>query len=386
MKFIKNYLSLLKRLRNGEHFDFYGNIIDFMNGREQKTPALLPLWNTFRTLYDTEDEIYKRSLKAVETKYIDEADSARIDTYMGIKRKVKFMTFSTDPQEAAAAQTLMEVIENYKNINRSALTEKTSLIINMVQDFDRPRYSAAVTTLQLISLIDKLEQENSEFKVIYTERTQHLNEEKSLGNMYYIRPKVDKAFSEFTEAVNAFYKTNELLEKDVTLQAALADIIQFVNSYISQYERIYARRNPKYTNGNGKNPDITVPDTQVSRFTVIQQEVSGNSSVIPGFGTHMSLEIENPTLFAQELYPVAQDGVLHLWDDSSNNESFPITGFLTNSETSEVTGLIVKPSSTDMAFNKPFQETGKCKAEILKDGEQLAILNNVGYPATMTEG
>ncbi|MDR2389463.1 MAG: DUF6261 family protein [Tannerellaceae bacterium] len=386
MKLIKKFLSLLKRLRNGEHFDFYGNITDYVDQKEQKIPALIPLWNNFRGLYVKEDDIYKRSLKAVETKYIDEADSKRIDTYMAIKRKIKFMTFSTDTGESTAAVTLMEVIENYKNINRSALTEKTSLIINMIQDFGRPRYTGAVASLQLAAVITQLENENNEFKVIYTERTQHLNEEKSLGNMNYIRPKVDKAFSEYTDAVNALYKSNELLEKDAALGEALEDIIRFVNSYIAQYERIYARRNPKYTPGNGNHPETDVPSTQIPVFAVKQQEVSGSSSLLPGCGTQMSVEMENPALFAQEMYPIAQNGILHLWIEDAIHESFPITGFMTHTSTGSVIGLLTGTGSDDKGFIKPFNDLGKCNAEILKDGEPIAILSNAGCPATMAEG
>ncbi|MDR1937609.1 MAG: DUF6261 family protein [Tannerellaceae bacterium] len=387
MKFVKKFLFLLRSLRNGEHFDFYWSIVDFIKGNNSIPPALTALWKNVVRLFDKEDDIYKRSLKSIETKFIQEADRKRDDSFMMLRRGVEFALYNEDPQIKNGAKTLMEVMDNYKDACRMPFGENTSLIINMIQDLRKPRYAGMVTLLGLTEAVSKLEENNAAFKEIYTERTLNINEQKVQGTMSDIRPQLDKAFFDFTDGLNALYKTNELLEKNAAMREQLGGMIDFINSYIGQYERIFARRNAKYKVGKpGGDGKDDMPETEIPGLLIAGQEILGQSD-LPGmsdFGTMMSLVAADAELFRTTLYPIARGSVLRLTNEEEDTD-FPVMDFLKDAA-DNIIGLLVEAPDPDTVFVKPFQGTHEQDAELLKDDEPIAVLEKVSYPVIMKNG
>jgi hypothetical protein len=227
-------------------------------------PALQPLWDDFTRLFAKEDHVYKRNLKSVETKFIQEADLQRDNALMMLRRGIDFAFYNAKLPIKQAAMTLMEVMDNYKDVGRKSFGENTALIINMLQDLKKPRYAGAISFLGLTEAVNCLEENNTAFKELYTERTLNINEQKKQGCMVDIRPRVDQAFFRFTDALDALYKINELTDKDASLRADLDEIIDLINSYIKQYERILARRNLRHKPGKtdrDKPDDTTIADS-----------------------------------------------------------------------------------------------------------------------------
>jgi hypothetical protein len=87
------------------------------------------------------------------------------------------------------------------------------------------------------------------------------------------------------------------------------------------------------------------------------------------------------------LYPAARNGVLRLgYSDTDDVEDFPIPDFLFDADGTTPIGLLADAPNLNTFFIKPFQGVDVAEAEVLKDGELLAILLDVQYPATMSEG
>jgi hypothetical protein len=114
---------------------------------------------------------------------------------------------------------------------------------------------------------------------------------------------------------------------------------------------------------------------------VQKQESIGESTLIPGFGAQMSVEMSDKVVFADTLYPIANGGVLYLKIDELEQNEFPIAGFLMDSEGKNAIGLLIDPPSPSMAYSKPFSSDGECEAEVIKNGEILAFLDEMQYPS-----
>jgi hypothetical protein len=390
MKIIKAYLVLLSRLRNNEHYDFFQNIDGFILKKIKDISEIIAIWTSFHNFYLREDDIYKRSAKAVETKYINEIHQQRGAVFMLVRRSIEAALYNFDDKKKEAAVKLTEVNDNYKSAANAAMTESSALLHNMIEDLRKPRYVDAVAALGLTEAVEKLEELNEKFKDVYAERTQSLEASGEQGTMAEIRPVVDRSFKLFTDAVNSFYATANMSGKS-DADNPYSSIITFINGFIEQYERIYSRRSPGFATGKKDDkPGIPgMPDTPsipIPTLAVSSQEiggVGGNGS--SSYGSYMILNIEDTEALAEVLYPIAEGGILRLTSDTINDPpDFPIYDFELD-EANKPIGIKVRTPRSDFAFDKPLYTIGDCKAEVYKDDDILAVLTGVQYPA-MTGG
>ncbi|MDR1357330.1 MAG: DUF6261 family protein [Tannerellaceae bacterium] len=251
MKAIKSYRTIVNHLKNGEHFDFHDVIVTFVKARELDIPGIFKLWRLFLRNFEKEEVIYKRKSKAVETKYIREVEKKRKDVFMSIKYSVKSALYSDNVKKKEVALVLMEVIDKYKKIPVSPITEITTLVFHMIEELRMPRYSNLAAGLQLSEPVATLEALNERLKALYVERVQHAGEYDNLGTMKKARVSVDRSFRNFTDGINAVYAAS-LLDGDRGEATQYSDIIDFVNSYIDQYIRIRSHHTaPRTTAGKG---------------------------------------------------------------------------------------------------------------------------------------
>ncbi|MDR1357415.1 MAG: DUF6261 family protein [Tannerellaceae bacterium] len=378
MKVIKSCSALLRRLRNNEHFDFFRQIVTFIKTIEKNIPEVLVFWAALLALFIREDNIYKRSSKAIETKFINEAHRLRGEVLLMIRRTVEAALYSYVAEDKAKANVLTEVMDNYKSAVSAPLTEVSSLVYNMVEDLRKPRYVDFVKDLGLTDAVDKLEELNKEFDHIYFHREQSAESAEMQGNMESIRVQVDKAAKNFIEAVDGMYVATRLAGKS-DAENAYAKIIDTFNAVIDQYERIYARRAPGHTPGkdkpSGGEDDSLLPDDPVTPvLAVTSEEVIDNNT--------LTMTFEDPSALFLVLYPGAGGATMVVSSDPDldSYHNFPVTGFKMNGDAP--VGLNIAPPDKDLVFDKPFNDFGACRAEIIKNDIILAELTGVLWPTT----
>ncbi|MDR0749236.1 MAG: DUF6261 family protein [Tannerellaceae bacterium] len=382
---IEKYTRLLKSLRNGEHFEIFEEIDEFVEKHKNALGDTVELWNVLSNTFKKEDEIYKRSRKAAETRFITEAHEKRIDAFRVVKGGVETASYKDTPAEKLAAERLAFVLDNFRKIPKAPLTEASALIFNMIQDLRRTAYAPSVETLGLTGAVNTLEERNEAFKALYEEREMDIKQAEMLGNMRYIRPLTDKAFANFAEALNACYAIAKLGGKTADADA-LSLIITRINAAIKQYETIYARRGgatagknkPGGDEGddedNGGLPDT--PGSNAPSLAVASQEVLSDTVM------YIYPAAADADAFAQALYPAAAGGVLLLEQAGEAPVLFPVTGFKTESEggADTVKALDVASPSANHSFISPFTGEGPCQAWVEKDGEELARFTGMAYP------
>jgi hypothetical protein len=337
---------------------------------------LSPRWNIFYNLFEQEDIIFKKSAKSSETKYIDEANRYRRDLFYMVKRRVSSAALSFDADDREAAERLTEIVDNYKAIGTATMVEVSALITNMVQDLNKPRYTDALTKLGLLAVAGKLEEANERFRELYLERAQNLETAEQAGTMKVIRPKVDKAFSMFTEGLDAIYAAGVISGKDVTEAGKLID---HINSVIDQFERALAHRG-RSVGGKKENADdeIEEPETPVPPPPTLEVSVQTVESA-----NSMLLFMADQKAFEEALYPAAENGYLHLSaDDINDYPDFHIAKF--DVQGGRPTGILVNPPYPDLKFEKPLKSIGAARAEVFDaDNTLLARLSGVEWPSSV---
>lgn len=393
MKRILFYPSFTRRLRNAEHYDFYGVIDNHILTLVLKPVMLVPIWETFHNTFMQEDNIYKRFLRKEDTRLVNEAHKERKKAHRALGLVIETGLYSDLPAIQTAAESLVRVVKNYPYISRAPMTEASAMIVNLIQDLRLPKYAPSVTLIGADEAVERLKHDNETFMTLYAERAYEEEGEKDEGSLSAIRGVTDREFANLTEAINVFYRINEMQHpKDPEVSETLAGIIRFINSYIHQYETIYSRRNPNYRADHDKpsSPGEDLPGDEptepvIPEFSISGQETLGSSTVMPGYGTQMSLRAVDAQAFADVLYPIARDGILRLvWPESGRGDNFPVADFLFDADGTTPVGLVVD-APAEWAIYKPFSGSGEVMAEVVKDDLVLAILLGVQFPAMMGE-
>ncbi|MDR2119167.1 MAG: DUF6261 family protein [Tannerellaceae bacterium] len=388
--------SFLRRLRNAEHFDLFDTIVRHAKSKgTMKPPGLVPSWTAFLQSFDKEDRIYKRAARREETVLINAAHEKRKNSYRALKYLVEAASFDETPGVKEAARVILRVMENYPAL-RAPMNEASALFTNFIQDAEKTDHAAKIALITGAgNAIVSLKLHNDAFIDLYAGRSMAEGDDREEGTMGEARTDTDEKFVLLAEDINAFYRANERsASKDAEVSELLSDLIRFINNYLHEHKLIFSRRSGKYTAGSGGGshkpspPDEEQPPVpEIPEFSISAQETLGNSTVIPDYGTQMTLRATDTQAFAAVLYPVARGGILKLIDpDTEQEEDYPVADFLFDADGTTPVGLLVDAPNNTTALAKPFNGIGPAIAEVLKDGLLLAILLDVQFPASMSEG
>ena len=233
-----------KRLRNAEHLNLFENIVLYIQRKGMKPDQLLPLWDDFRQALAKEKKVFRRTALKAETAAIMAAHKKRQQSYAALKFAIKTAGYSESPSAKEAAERLMYVLEKYPDIYNTPLTETSAMLTKITRDMRQQKYALAVALTGTANAVDRLRRDNDAFMYLYATRTNIKEKRKMDGNTTQARVTVDRTFDALAEAINAFYRANEMTRPhDPELQETLSDFILFVNAFFHEHEAIYLRRN-----------------------------------------------------------------------------------------------------------------------------------------------
>jgi hypothetical protein len=198
---------------------------------------------------------------------------------------------------------------NYKLAYKQSYLKNSALITSFVEDCRKPQYAPHIAKIGLTADVNELEASNIHFDEVYTGRNSVLYDQKVLGSMVTIRPKVDAAFNLVANGINAAYASNELGAKDPAKREALTTVINKINSIIDNAELAYHRRAGVKKSGNKKPETPEIPETPDAPETpetpddpphlmMVNQRIYGNHPGFSSYATHMSAEAADPEAFA----------------------------------------------------------------------------------------
>jgi len=243
MKGIIKSITVLNRLRNGEHIEFHRTVVHYMKDRVMKFPLLYSYWNIYLQVFELEEKIYRQSLKNAKASDVLSANKKRYLAFLALKRKLSFVHNRREKTELKLAiKVFNTLLRTYKDIAAASDLERTQLIDRLVYEMKQPVYADQLSLLDLTAEIELLSATNVEFDKKYREFYADFTMESSLGNMKYIRPQLDKGYHNLNKDIYALYRLNELGEQDPQIRKDLLEVIHFLNATGRTFEDAFEHR------------------------------------------------------------------------------------------------------------------------------------------------
>jgi len=169
-------LTRLSNLEFGQHTkSIHANIIDGgESGATIHNTVLLQYLSELNLKNQAYDRAMVQIVKSDETVKIVKADELRDKAFTCIQRHLSVFEFSNDSQDLLAFASLNTLFNNYKALQRWNLEEETNGIDNLVVDLRNVKYSGWATAIGMTQFIDRLEESNNNFKLIFNGRTQEV--------------------------------------------------------------------------------------------------------------------------------------------------------------------------------------------------------------------
>lgn len=242
--------------RNAEHYQFHSDILGIITQEFATTQGIGILHDNYRELFDTENVCFLRNNSYIDTPAIEEADRKRDDLFTYIAQTIESNLKCPIASKAEAAKRLNFYLAPYRKAARKSYAENTAEINDFVEKMKQEGIKEDVETLGLTNDIPELDKANKAFSEIYNKRSAEVLTRTTSDNMKTIRPKVDTAYKELVEAVNALYRVNSLVTKDSAKEAALGTVIDQANAIIVQLQDTLWRA------GVGPKPSFIPDDKQ----------------------------------------------------------------------------------------------------------------------------
>jgi len=190
-----------KHLRNDEHLQFNTEFRDLIIREGAETLKIAPLFATYQTLYDIEDEGLKKISKSVLTAQIHDADKARDDMYSGMVLANESALRHYNEPIRAAARKMKVLFDTYGNISQKPLNEQTSAVHNILQEL-RGEYLAAAQTIGINGWVAELEARNNALDALVKQRFDEAGA-KSHVVVGAARLELDAAYDAIVRRINA---------------------------------------------------------------------------------------------------------------------------------------------------------------------------------------
>lgn len=185
--------------------------------------------NDFEPALKIFDEVMKPIYKSGLTTDIIFWDEERDRMIVGARKHLKATMLNPDKEVAAAAETLLEVMDNYgKSIQRKPMREETGIITNLLQDYAKPEYLPLVEKSGVKPYTTKMGEYNSKVEEVYNSRTR-IQAAIEVGVAKEARQNMQKAFSKLVKTINA----NAFLNGEEPYQRLMDNINQEVKQALT---------------------------------------------------------------------------------------------------------------------------------------------------------
>lgn len=199
--------SSLDRLNRWESFRFLHDVVDFTDAHLEGMPELFNTkFETFRTAFNAFDEALVQE-RRVAPKALVASEEGRDLAIRKIYALIReYSVFPYNQEKEDAANVLLNVFKPYgtgSSIAYMAQDEETSVLINLLQDFDKNAAAfEGLVALDLVGVVDTLKLHNSDFTTMQQQRVKD-DAHTVLGIVKITRTEAQEEFIAFQEIVNA---------------------------------------------------------------------------------------------------------------------------------------------------------------------------------------
>ncbi|NCB47679.1 hypothetical protein EOM81_11760 [bacterium] len=200
------------------------------------TPAALNIADEYAALTPLlaeEANVLEIIRKNSFTELVFKADEERDLIFSFIKASVKTQTKSYDAAIATAAEKVLNIINNYKDVSRFGFHEETGKILNLVEDLKETSVLALCTQLGVKAHLTELENANNRFKTLMTDRRAE-EAQKPLRSAREIIDEIKAPYNAIINKINALVVVNG--------EADYKDFVSKANALITEYRKVVMMR------------------------------------------------------------------------------------------------------------------------------------------------
>ena len=186
----------------------YFQVMTLINGYLAKEPQLLPKLkpqaDAFSAALSALDLSFRQAQKSGYTDKIVAADDNRDNIMLGLMGMVQSMTRFPDKNMADAATTILLLLQKHGDgITRLPQREETAIIASIVSELQSAEMAPAVQLIGLKAWVDKLNDANTEFATLYSNRTE--KEAEFVNGLTRVeRVATQTAFEQLVRAIEAY--------------------------------------------------------------------------------------------------------------------------------------------------------------------------------------
>lgn len=376
MRKIEVTATFLKNLNNTEHDYLHRIINESVKVHAKDVSLIAPIKTKYEQAYAAEDNLFKLSQEAPETKDLEMLDKARDINMSDFRMIVDLGTRSKNAGVQGAATVLTPVVKRYKDAGSVPYATNTDMIINLLQDLEEEANASAVVTLQASDIIALLRQNNTAFHTLYNKRSVYYQEIKDNGALLETRKQVDDIFLELVDQVNSIYKVNIISGNNSSVTQSLELLIIEISAYIKQAEKVYNLRLNRIRNKKkreGLNP--SKPDAKAYLFRVLDQSMDS--------GYEVFLTDKDPEGLTERFKDTSLNGYI-IYYKGKKKEDLKESGLTFDSylyeDNESLSGIILTTEKTILAMSEEAVNT----AVLSKDGEIIMEFTGF-YPPVFEE-
>jgi len=153
-----------------ESYRFHKTFYTLMGEYNLSALLLQALHTTYGAAIQNLDIAIKKIPQTTFTERIFNADVLRDETYSGILGAVNLNLRHYRPEIREASSELKVVLKTFGNPTRKSQEKETSILENLCQELDSPKYAPLVATCGLTSWVERLKEQNNLVIQLFAER------------------------------------------------------------------------------------------------------------------------------------------------------------------------------------------------------------------------
>lgn len=220
-------------MRNNVHYEFMDEARTFYNicAAEETTLALTA--NQLNATLNRERDLLDEFKKSDITRLLRLFDDKRDNNHRGFVSTLEGLTYHDDPEKAAAAVTLLDVVKHYGNIPRMPYDDASAAYGDLLREMSKPDRVALVTLLDVSSWLMKLGASNAEFVEKMLERYGVMDRAKETGRMRIARANSDEQLATALDRIDALVISG-------STSTAVAKFVHDYNELATRHKHILA--------------------------------------------------------------------------------------------------------------------------------------------------
>jgi ribosomal protein S17E len=219
-------------MRNSDVLAFINNVLETLNA--ETITALENPTNKLKKIYAEISNSYKRELGSSITADLKTLDDFRDSAIKGLENVITGFLFHYEGEKQQSADDLTRSITKYgKHIHRLTYQEKTTVLRNLMQEWQNDELHNALKVLNLVEWADRLNAANEEFDKMYIARTVEQFNKKNTASSTTLRKPLEAEYINLTDYIKAV----SLLTPSEQITAVIGKINALVEKYNLESQR-----------------------------------------------------------------------------------------------------------------------------------------------------